>query len=106
MESIRDRKLSDSSESEFLKDSKSKIKGKKFESDDLELYYGKGRKGSLFKIFNSESSLFLVFAINFCTSVQYYILVTLIPLYFTEVHFYSDFESGMIFGGIEINKTQ
>lgn len=102
MESIRDRKLSDSPESEFLKDSKSKIKGKKFESDDLELYYGKGRKGSLFKIFNSESSLFLVFAINFCTSVQYYILVTLIPLYFTEVHFYSDFESGMIFGGFGI----
>lgn len=46
----------------------------------------------------SEVSLHLMFLLNFFMSFQYYILVTLIPLYFTEEHGYSDLLAGVIFG--------
>ncbi|OMJ69910.1 hypothetical protein SteCoe_32237 [Stentor coeruleus] len=47
---------------------------------------------------HSELSLHLMFLLNFLMSFQYYILVTLIPLYFTEAHDYSDLLSGVVFG--------
>ena len=50
----------------------------------------------------SEVSLFLTFLINFSASIQYYILVTLIPLYFSSLHNYSDIQSGLVFGGFGI----
>ena len=50
----------------------------------------------------SEVSLFLTFLINFSASIQYYILVTLIPLYFSTLYKYSDIESGLVFGGFGI----
>lgn len=55
-------------------------------------------KRSLKLLLNSERSLFLIFLINFSTSLQFYILVTLIPLYFTTEFGYSDTISGIIFG--------
>lgn len=53
-------------------------------------------------LLNSEKSLFLVLFINFATSLQFYILVTLIPLYFTSQYGFSDTISGIIFGGFGV----
>lgn len=55
-------------------------------------------KNSFPLLLKSETSYFLTILINFSTSVQYYILVTLIPLYFTDEHGFSDLESGATFG--------
>ena len=55
-------------------------------------------KISLNLLCQSESSLFLTILINFSTSAQYYILVTLIPLYFSSEHQFTDLQSGIIFG--------
>lgn len=55
-------------------------------------------KSSLNLLWQSESSLFLTILINFSTSAQYYILVTLIPLYFSSEHQFTDLQSGLVFG--------
>lgn len=55
-------------------------------------------KSSMKLLLKSEPSLFLIILINFSTSAQYYILVTLIPLYFSFEHNFSDLESGLVFG--------
>lgn len=55
-------------------------------------------KNAFSLLLNSETSYFLTIMINFSTSVQYYILVTLIPLYFTDQHGFSDVEAGAMFG--------
>ena len=59
---------------------------------------GHSFKRSLRLLFSSEKSLFIIFLVNFATSLQFYILVTLIPLYFTTEFGYSDIVSGIIFG--------
>jgi predicted MFS family arabinose efflux permease len=59
-------------------------------------------KNSFPLLLKSETSYFLTIMINFSTSVQYYILVTLIPLYFTDEHGFSDVEAGVIFGGFGV----
>jgi MFS family permease len=59
-------------------------------------------KDSVTLLKRSEKSLFLTFLINFATSIQYYILVTLIPLYFSTEHSYSDLGSGLVFGGFGV----
>lgn len=56
-------------------------------------------KQSLHLMAKSEKSLIFMFIINFLVSLQYYILVTLIPLYFSNEHGFSDLASGIIFGG-------
>ena len=55
----------------------------------------------------SERSLFLIFFLNFLMSFQFYILSTLVPLYFTDEHDLSDLLSGVIFGvfGVSIGLT-
>ena len=53
---------------------------------------------SLKLLYNSEKSLIYMFIINYLLRLQYYILVTFIPLYFTTEHNFSDFLSGLIFG--------
>ena len=65
-----------------------------FESKNPIIYF----KSSLKLLIRSEKSLSFMFLINFFCSFQYYILVTLIPLYFTSEHGYSDFQSGLTFG--------
>ena len=55
-------------------------------------------KNSFPLLLKSETSYFLTILINFSTSVQYYILVTLIPLYFTDEHGFSDVQAGAMFG--------
>ena len=53
-------------------------------------------------LMRAETSLMFMFIINFLVSLQYYILVTLIPLYFSSEHGYSDLMSGVIFGAFGI----
>ena len=55
-------------------------------------------KNSLLLLFKSNRSLLYMYIINYLMSFQYYILVTLIPLYFTSEHSFSDIGSGVIFG--------
>lgn len=55
-------------------------------------------KNAFPQLLNSETSYFLTIMINFSTSVQYYILVTLIPLYFSDEHGFSDVAAGAMFG--------
>ena len=55
-------------------------------------------KNSFPLLLKSETSYFLTILINFATSVQYYILVTLIPLYFTDEHGFTDVQAGAMFG--------
>lgn len=58
-------------------------------------------------LLKSEASLFLIFFLNFSMSIQYYTLVTLIPIYFTDEHGLSDLLSGVIFGcfGVTLGVT-
>ena len=62
---------------------------------------------SLSMLKQSERSLFLIFFLNFLMSFQFYILSTLVPLYFTDEHDLSDLLSGVIFGvfGVSIGLT-
>lgn len=53
-------------------------------------------------LLRSEKSLFFIFLINLCCSVQFYVLVTLIPLHFSTSHSFSDPLSGLVFGGFGI----
>ena len=57
---------------------------------------------SLMLIAKSEVSLILMFITNFLVSIQFYILVTLIPLYFSSELGFSDLFSGLIFGGFGV----
>ena len=57
---------------------------------------------SLRLLWQSEPSLFRIFVLNFLMSFQYYMLVTLIPVYFTEEFDLSDLVSGVIFGGFGV----
>ena len=53
-------------------------------------------------LMRSDKSLFLIFFINLCSSVQFYILVTLIPLHFSTSHSFSDPLSGLVFGAFGV----
>ena len=57
---------------------------------------------SLKLLIKSERSLQYMFIINYLLSLQYYILVTFIPLYFSSQHGFSDLISGLIFGGFGV----
>lgn len=59
-------------------------------------------KHSIDHLLKSEKSLGIMFCINFFQSFQYYVLVTLIPLFFTNELDFSDVQSGAIFGGFGI----
>ncbi|OMJ95646.1 hypothetical protein SteCoe_892 [Stentor coeruleus] len=59
-------------------------------------------KHSIDHLLKSEKSLTIMFCINFFQSFQYYVLVTLIPLFFTNELNFSDVQSGAIFGGLGI----
>ena len=48
------------------------------------------------------TDLFLLYFANFLSSLQYYLLVTLIPLYFSEEIGMTDLEAGMLFGGLGV----
>lgn len=57
---------------------------------------------SLKQLLHAETSLLFMFIINYFVSLQYYILVTLIPLYFSAEHGFSDLMSGVVFGAFGI----
>jgi MFS family permease len=61
-----------------------------------------GLNQSLKHLLMSEKSLFYMFIVNFLVSLQYYILVTIMPLYFTSQYKFTDLESGLIFGGFGV----
>jgi MFS family permease len=51
------------------------------------------------KVF-SGSNLFEIYTLNIILSFDYYIIVFLVPIYYSELYGLSDTEAGLIFGGI------
>lgn len=55
-------------------------------------------KNSCKLLLKSRKSLLCMYLINYLMSFQYYVLVTLIPIFFSSEFAFSDFESGLVYG--------
>lgn len=49
-------------------------------------------------IFDSPRELLILYLINICASFQYYLVITLLPLFYSDIQGFSDLMAGLVFG--------